>query len=845
MAKSSSNSDLCSRAIQIIEALLTSQRLTDTLIPRGNAPTSSSSASTSPRYGLEWDTFTTSVTWYKPAPSWGAWVARLTLSKLEKWKTLGIGEAIRASKYEMPINPSLLTSLLCFWSLAANTFSFLEGFMTSMVFDVFALLSLRPMGALAHPLMAVGIGLDEDILNGFLACTSSKRVINYYLPIARCLANGVPVDMNSFLLGELYRAMFLLSTETKQSHGGPVWLIQMWAYSYFPSIAPELRLIIMPWSYGEAWMHARFPKEKGIPSFPTCFKLFSDSLRKRLPEEFMPFDAKKDLVVIKSTGAGVEAYCPSLVVRQFGLIPLLPVPPTWTKNMDWMAQAVISKDEAKQIRVLPWVSNVLAYRCWYRAHSKLFTNRVITYHAGLAEVAFDLRNQLMRCCQANLLQDAAFKKAKESVQSQAPLLMLPALSEQGIRTSTKRKSPEVEEVNPAISPKGAKPSGKKLIKTVAKKSTAKKAKVVEVIPDSSTIEMEPLDEDLGDTTTLSNLMRKVDEQKQVLSDIIEAQKALEAEDRSLAQKFKEAKKLAAVFKAKTQAEDAKKLAAAFEAKSQVEDAERKHLEAEEEKEKANQKRQQELERKKKEEEEKRKQEEEQKREEKKREVEAAKKKAEQVVPGVAKLTKPTVMAPVVSVQQVVQPTIEVRTLIEAATPSIEAAAPLAPRMQEGLGDIDKLLENVSLTLQQCQTPTKTSSTSISLEPSKDQLQAVIGRLKELLQKPVDLVLLDATLVDQFQQVPRFFTTHSSILSEGGKALLVKSLEAELQLWKYKRTQKCLELQTVHAESQGLVQGVNLISKAEQDIKTLQSEIADLEMLPLMSWASLSAAFKEL
>jgi hypothetical protein len=212
----------------------------------------------------------------------------------------------------------------------------------------------------------------------------------------------------------------------------------------------------------------------------------------------------------------------------------------------------------------------------------IVTNRVITYHAGLAEVAFDLRNQLMRCCQANLLQDAAFKKAKENVQSQAPLLMLSALSEQGIRTSTKRKSPEVEEVNPAIFPKGAKPSGKKLIKTVAKKSTAKKAKVVEVIPDSSTIEMEPLDEDLGDTTTLSNLMRKVDEQKQVLSDIIEAQKALEAEDRSLAQKFKEAKKLAAVFKAKTQAEDAKKLAAAFEAKSQVEDAERKHLEVEEE-----------------------------------------------------------------------------------------------------------------------------------------------------------------------------------------------------------------------------------------------------------------------
>ena len=182
-----------------------------------------------------------------------------------------------------------------------------------------------------------------------------------------------------------------------------------------------------------------------------------------------------------------------------------------------------------------------------------------------------------------MIQDAAFKKAKESVQSQAPLLMLPAPSEQGIRTSTKRKSLEVEEVDPAVSPKGAKPSSKKLIKTMAKKSTTKKAKVVEVVPDSSIMEVEPLDEDLDDTTSLSNLMRKVDEQKQVLSGIIETQEALKAEDRLIAQKFKKAKKLAPTFKAKAQAEDAKKLAAAFKAKSEADDAERKRLEAEEEK----------------------------------------------------------------------------------------------------------------------------------------------------------------------------------------------------------------------------------------------------------------------
>jgi hypothetical protein len=56
----------------------------------------------------------------------------------------------------------------------------------------------------------------------------------------------------------------------------------------------------------------------------------------------------------------------------------------------------------------------------------IVTDRVDADHA---EVAFDLRNRLMKCCQANLIQDAAFEKAKESVRSQAPPLMLLAPSE--------------------------------------------------------------------------------------------------------------------------------------------------------------------------------------------------------------------------------------------------------------------------------------------------------------------------------------------------------------------------------------------------------------------------------
>ena len=118
----------------------------------------------------------------------------------------------------------------------------------------------------------------------------------------------------------------------------------------------------------------------------------------------------------------------------------------------------------------------------------------------------------MKCCQANLIQDVAFEKAKESVRSQAPPLMLPAPPEQGIRISTKCKSLEVEEeVDLAVSPKGAKTSGRKLIKTAAKKPFAKKFKVIEVVPDPPILDVESLDEDLDDATTLSELTRKVDE----------------------------------------------------------------------------------------------------------------------------------------------------------------------------------------------------------------------------------------------------------------------------------------------------------------------------------------------
>jgi hypothetical protein len=167
-----------------------------------------------------------------------------------------------------------------------------------------------------------------------------------------------------------------------------------------------------------------------------------------------------------------------------------------------------------------------------------------------------------------------------------------------------------------------------------------------------------------------------------------------------------------------------------------------------------------------------------------------------------------------------------------------------------------------LTLKKCQTPTKTSSAITALKPTQEQLQAAINQLKELLKQPANVILLDIGLLDQFIQVARFLITNPFSLSESGRALLglfvqnldgtisnlqaaqdkrnqatiqeeeheqqvsrlqayqlslqakatklktidqkVKFLEVELQSWKLKRSQKCLEFQSVHIEGQGLV-----------------------------------------
>ena len=63
----------------------------------------------------------------------------------------------------------------------------------------------------------------------FFINSTSKRIMTYYLPIAIALANRHKLALGPFFLGSVYRTMFLATTQPKESIGGPLWFIQLWA----------------------------------------------------------------------------------------------------------------------------------------------------------------------------------------------------------------------------------------------------------------------------------------------------------------------------------------------------------------------------------------------------------------------------------------------------------------------------------------------------------------------------------------------------------------------------------------------------------------------------------------
>ena len=126
----------------------------------------------------------------------------------------------------------------------------------------------------------------------FLINSSSKRVVTYYLPIAVALANRHKVALGPFFLGSVYRTMFLATTKPKESIGGPLWFIQLWAYAYFPQLAPKPNLSILDKCVCYLFAVSIY-ESVNRPNFGDWFNTFADKERVRSLPSFLPFAESK------------------------------------------------------------------------------------------------------------------------------------------------------------------------------------------------------------------------------------------------------------------------------------------------------------------------------------------------------------------------------------------------------------------------------------------------------------------------------------------------------------------------------------------------------------------------
>jgi hypothetical protein len=174
--------------------------------------------------------------------------------------------------------------------------------------------------------------------------------------------------------------MFLITTEPKDSIGGPLWFLQLWAYAYFPQLAPKPNLSVFSRSTCYAHLFALSAYEPDhIPNFEDWFNLFSDKERVRASPYLLPFaEAKftcpemfiishgvnplssnlwahvlqtRDLVVLQNKSSGFEVYSPHFLAKQFGLLQSVPLPSIFTANVPWHKRSVCTNEEVEVIIV--------------------------------------------------------------------------------------------------------------------------------------------------------------------------------------------------------------------------------------------------------------------------------------------------------------------------------------------------------------------------------------------------------------------------------------------------------------------------------------------------------------
>lgn len=382
----------------------------------------------------------------KPIAGWTTchdsldWFLRLS-SKHDKWRSQRIYEFLKLSTYPiLPFDGVLSASLLCCWNACLNVFITGRGTKTVTLEDIAYITGLSPAGLdLPYHKHVTGaldttqllfrrssdnkvvpnlpfsyftskysvsrekeVTREEEVLFiNFAICKllmgPSINVHRTFLPLAANIEvspEDQPLALGPFLLAQFYRCMFKLRTSSSLVHtGGPLWLLSLWGFLYFPSLVSiksreEVNEAISEGtsispssacSYGEvatlllsiasgkrvrevllqlldskplpssnktSWHPCSAKDEIDAPldEFSSWAKIAAPLwLLETSPMMYKSDDSAhwqsilvpRDLLYVGPQSIGAEVYNPNLVARQFGMIQACPVPFYQTLNQPW------------------------------------------------------------------------------------------------------------------------------------------------------------------------------------------------------------------------------------------------------------------------------------------------------------------------------------------------------------------------------------------------------------------------------------------------------------------------------------------------------------------------------
>ncbi|XP_048495091.1 uncharacterized protein LOC104884226 isoform X3 [Beta vulgaris subsp. vulgaris] len=388
----------------------------------------------------------------KPVNGWTStidtrqWFNRLS-SRHSKWRKLRVYEFLRLSTYPaLPFYGVLTLGLLCCWNPCLNVFVTGQGFKTITLEDIAFLTGLSPTGTDLPTQALIDGALDMEKITPWKNKTnmSFSSIVDYYNPdknkslsadisrkeevlfinlafsklmmfpscnvnktflklAANIEASGLdpkrtkPVCLGPLFLAQVYRCLYRLRTHEKLSTaGGPIWVISMWGFFYFPRLVehkgdedlkadfdkPADLPVKEFCCYGELAIHTispnpqllfeevlrglLFPSEvsqldwhpfsgEDEMNIPSNGKPREDTLRhwmkaatpiwlleisciKFREEDQLHWSSillHRDLICLEPQVIGVEVYNPNLVARQFGMIQGLGIPYYKTLNRPW------------------------------------------------------------------------------------------------------------------------------------------------------------------------------------------------------------------------------------------------------------------------------------------------------------------------------------------------------------------------------------------------------------------------------------------------------------------------------------------------------------------------------